>query len=92
MNLKVAFEMERADELALWLPVQAALLFGDAMLRSAAGELRTCPDSWLQPDGGPARLRALLGGLAELPVEHVLVSHGPLVLGNGLMSLRAAIG
>jgi hypothetical protein len=88
----LAFEMERADEIALWLPVQAALLFGDAMLRSGAGELRTCPDSWVQPNGGPARLRALLGGLAELPVEHVLVSHGPLVLGNGLMSLRAAIG
>jgi hypothetical protein len=87
----LAFEMERGDEIALWLPVQAALLFGDAMLRSAAGELRTCPDSWLQPNGGPARLRSLLGGLAELPVEHVLVSHGQPVLGNGLMSLQAAI-
>jgi hypothetical protein len=59
--------------------------------RSGAGELRTCPDSWQQPSGGPARLRASLGGLAELPVEHVLVSHGPAVLGNGLVSLRAAI-
>ena len=29
-------------------------------------------------------------GLTELPVEHVLVSHGPLVLGDGLASLRRA--
>lgn len=86
-----AFAMERADEIALWLPAQAALLFGDAMLRGAGGELIRCPDSWEQPEGGPVRLRAVLGGLAELPVEHVLVSHGPLVLGDGLASLRAAI-
>jgi hypothetical protein len=53
--------------------------------------LRACPDSWLQPTGGPARLRALLAQLAKRPVEHVLVSHGPLVLGDGARSLRAAI-
>lgn len=76
----LAFEVERADEIALWLPVQAALIFGDAMLRSDAGGLRTCRASWLAPEGRPARLRGVLGGLAELPVKHVLVSHGPLVL------------
>jgi hypothetical protein len=85
-----AHDTERGDEIALWLPVQAALLFGDAMLRSDAGDLYKCPDSWQQPEGGPARLRAVLGNLAELPVEHVLVAHGPLVLGDGLASLRAA--
>lgn len=84
------FDVERADELALWLPAQAALVFGDAMLRRKTGDLRVCPDSWLQPEGGPARLRALLSGLTELPVEHVFVSHGPLVLGDGLAALRAA--
>jgi hypothetical protein len=87
-----AFDVERGDELVLWLPSHAALVFGDAMLRRDTGELRVCPDSWLQPDGGPARLRALLGQLAELPVEHVLVAHGPLVLNDGARSLRAAIG
>ena len=86
-----AFDVERGDELALWLPERAALLFGDAMLRRPSGELRVCPDSWLQPEGGPARLRALLAQLAKLPVEHVLVAHGPLVLGDGAASLRAAI-
>jgi hypothetical protein len=84
-------DVERGDEMALWLPGQAALIFGDAMLRAAAGDLRVCPDSWQQPDGGPARLRALLGSLTRFPVEHVLVSHGPLVLDNGLASLEAAV-
>jgi Metallo-beta-lactamase superfamily len=83
-------DVERADEIALWLPRQLALLFGDAMIRTRAGELRVCPQSWTQPDGGPGRLRSLLGGLAALPIEHVLVSHGPLVLGDGLASLRHA--
>lgn len=85
-------DVERADELALWLPSQQALIFGDAMIRKRTGELRVCPESWTQPPGGAARLRSILGGLSDLPVEHVLVSHGPLVLGNGLASLRRATG
>jgi hypothetical protein len=60
------------------------------MLRTLAGDLRVCPDSWTQPEGGPARLRALLGALTVLPVAHVLVSHGPLVLGGGGASLQGA--
>ena len=87
-----AFSTERADEIALWLPAQSALLFGDAMLRRDNGQLRVCPDSWMQPDGGSVRLRGLLGGLTRFPFNHVLVSHGPIVLGDGPESLRAAIG
>jgi glyoxylase-like metal-dependent hydrolase (beta-lactamase superfamily II) len=83
-------DVERADEVGLWLPDQRALVFGDAMIRSAGGELKVCPESWTQPEGGPARLRSLLADLTDLPVEHVLVSHGPLVLGDGLASLRRA--
>jgi hypothetical protein len=85
-------DVERADEIALWLPQQVALVFGDAMLRPDSGELRVCPESWLQPPGGAVRLRALLNTLTELAPEHVLVSHGPLVLGDGVESLRAATG
>jgi glyoxylase-like metal-dependent hydrolase (beta-lactamase superfamily II) len=84
------FDVERADEIALWLPRQTALVFADAMLRTRAGDLRVCPESWTQPEGGPARLRALLRALTVLPIEHVLVSHGPLVLGGGGASLRTA--
>jgi hypothetical protein len=83
-------DVERADEIALWLPRQQALVFGDAMIRTSAGVLRVCPESWTQPAGGPARLRSLLGGLSELPTEHVLVSHGPLIMGNGHVSLIRA--
>lgn len=86
-----AFSMERADEVALWLPAPAALLFGDAMLRREGGQLRMCPDSWTQPPAGSARLRELLGSLAQLPLQHVLVAHGPLVLSDGPESLMAAI-
>jgi hypothetical protein len=35
-------------------------------------------------------LQAVLSGLDRFPVAHVLFSHGPLVLGNGLESLAAA--
>jgi glyoxylase-like metal-dependent hydrolase (beta-lactamase superfamily II) len=86
------FDVERADEIAAWLPRQGALVFGDAMIRTRTGELRVCPDSWTQPAGGPTRLRALLSALTTLPIEHVLVSHGPLVLGDGRASLRTATG
>lgn len=88
----VAYEMERDDEIALWLPEQAALIFGDAMLRGEQGRLTVCPASWLQPKAGAPRMRSLLRDLTRLPVEHVLVSHGPLVLGHGLDSLREATG
>ena len=85
-------EMERDDEIALWLAEQNALLFADAMLRRPSGELRMCPESWRQPEGGRARLCEILRGLTELPVKHVLVAHGPLVLGDGAAALRSALG
>jgi glyoxylase-like metal-dependent hydrolase (beta-lactamase superfamily II) len=87
----VGFDVERTDELALWLPTQKALIFGDAMLRTTAGALRVCPESWTQPPDGRGRLLSLLERLTELPVEHVFVSHGPLVSGDGLSELRAAL-
>jgi hypothetical protein len=84
------FDVERDDEIAVWLPRKAALVFGDAMIRTSAGKLRVCPDSWTQPEGGPARLRALLNDLTALAAEHILVAHGPFVLGDGVASLQAA--
>ena len=84
-------DIERIDEIGLWLPAHSALIFGDAMLRRESGTLQMCPASWTQPSEGRERLREILTGLTELPVEHVLVSHGPLVLGDGLSSLQAAV-
>jgi glyoxylase-like metal-dependent hydrolase (beta-lactamase superfamily II) len=83
-------DVERADEIAVWLPRQRALIFGDAMIRTSAGELQVCPESWTQPEGGRPRLRGLLAALADLRAQHVLVSHGPLVLGDGVASLLHA--
>jgi hypothetical protein len=85
------FDVERADEMAVWLERQRALLFADAMIRTRGGDLQVCPPSWTQPEGGRARLRELLGALTALPIEHVLVSHGPSVLGHGRESLIGAI-
>ena len=90
LGLRV-IDIERIDEIGLWLPARGALIFGDAMLRRDAGTLQMCPASWIQPSGGRDRLREILTGLTELPVQHVLVSHGPLVLGDGLLSLKAAV-
>ena len=86
------FDVERTDEIALWLPRQAAVVFGDAMIRTRAGDLQVCPESWTQPEAGRKRLLEVLGAITVLPIEHVLVCHGPLVLGDGGASLRAAIG
>ena len=84
-------DLERIDEIGLWLPVQHALVFGDAMIRHRDGVLRMCPPSWTQPTGGRERLRDILTSLTDLPVDHVLVSHGPLVRGVGLASLKSAL-
>lgn len=86
-------DVERDDEISLWLPAQRALVFGDAMLRRADGTLRVCPESWTMPAGGPERLLELLRPLTSLPVEHVLVSHGPFAGGGGgVGELGAAVG
>lgn len=81
----------RDDELAVWLPEQRALVFGDCMLRGADGHLSMCPESWLARDGGRARLREDLVPLLELAPEHILVSHGPLVLADGPGALERAV-
>ena len=80
------------DEVALWLPAQHTLVFGDAMLRQRDGTLRRCPDSWL--DLGhrqPQRLRADLEALLHVQPEHVVVSHGPAVLGDGPAAFEPAV-
>jgi glyoxylase-like metal-dependent hydrolase (beta-lactamase superfamily II) len=87
----LAVEMERDDEIALWLERPSALVFGDAMLRDPGGRLRVCPESWTQPPGGRKELLVRLRGLERLRPRHVLVSHGPLVTGDGSQSLTRAL-
>lgn len=86
-----ATALVRDDEIAVWLPEQRALAFGDALLRDPDGRLSMCPESWVTRAGGRARLRQDLAPLAALAPQHVLVSHGPLVLGDGLEALERAV-
>jgi hypothetical protein len=87
----VAYDVVRADEIAVWLPSQAALVFGDLLVRGSDGELKLCPARWIDRIGGPERARAVLRALPELDLVHVLVSHGPLVLGDGRAALHRVV-
>jgi len=83
-----AIESARPGEVVYWLPQQKAVAVGDVLLGAGAKPhatdepLRLCPERWI----GKAThddLRESLSPLLELPVEHVLVSHGEPVLGGG---------
>lgn len=92
----VAFQTARSAEVVYWLPEQRALAVGDVLLgagakpQATAEALRLCPERWL---GSRTHedLRRSLRPLLELPVEHVLVSHGEPVLGDGARALRAVL-
>jgi metallo-beta-lactamase superfamily protein len=86
-----AFEMTRHDEMLLWLPDQHALVFGDVGVRDEHGVFDLCPESWVRNVGGRARLREPLRALPPLEIEHLLVSHGPHVLGDGREALPRAL-
>jgi hypothetical protein len=91
-----AFPTARAAEAVYWLPEQRALVVGDVLLgagakpRATDEPLRLCPEGWL---GKPthADLRKSLRPLLELPVEHVLVSHGQPVVGDGRRALEQVL-
>ncbi len=79
------------EEVLLWIPDERALVSGDLLLGGPEG-VRVCPDSWL-PDGtSPDTLRANLRAALGLPIERVLVGHGPSVLAGGHDALARALG
>ena len=91
-----AFQTARAAEVVYWLPEQQALVAGDVLLgagakpRATDEPLRLCPERWLGK-GTHADLRASLRPLLDLPVEHVLVSHGAPVVGGGRAALERVL-
>ena len=91
-----AFQTARATEVALWLPDQRAVVFGDVLLgagakpRSTSKALRLCPERWLGKSTHED-LKDSLQPLLELPVERVLVSHGKPVLEDGKRVLAAVL-
>jgi glyoxylase-like metal-dependent hydrolase (beta-lactamase superfamily II) len=78
-----------AQEVVYWLSGARAAVPGDTLLGSEAGVM-FCPAAWLEGRGGLAGLTRDLTPLLELPVEHVLTTHGPPVLGGGRPALEAA--
>ena len=91
------FQTPRASEVVYWLPEQRALVVGDVLLgagakpRATDDPLRLCPERWLGK-GTHADLRESLRPLLDLPVEHVLVSHGLPVLEHGKRELARMLG
>ncbi len=85
-----AFPAERDDEVVLWLPQVRALVVGDVLLGRDGG-VRLCPPSWVGGEPELEQTRGTLLGLLDLPVEMVLVSHGPPVLTNGRAALERAL-
>ena len=93
----VPFQTARAAEAVYWLPDQRAVAVGDVLLgagakpRATDDPLRLCPERWL---GKPTHedLRASLQPLLELPIEHVLVSHGRPVVGDAKRELERVLG
>jgi hypothetical protein len=89
-----AFGFPRFDETIYWLPEPRALVPGDRLIGDGNGGARLCPESWLGYIKPPVRvdeLRAALAPLGELPVEHLLLSHGAPVVGGGGEALSRAL-
>ena len=79
-------------EVPYWLPGADSLVFGDALVGAGGGEVRVCPESWLQEVAvDRAGLARLMRPLLELPVQRLLVSHGEPVLSDGRAALAHAL-
>ncbi len=83
----------RRSEAPLYLPDRRALVFGDAVVGGPAG-----PVIWSQrPLNEPVlrfhrrRFNPSLAPLLDLEFDHLLLTHGPSVIGNGREALARAI-
>jgi glyoxylase-like metal-dependent hydrolase (beta-lactamase superfamily II) len=82
------------SEQPIEIPAHSALVFGDAVVETGGGELRV----WEDPLGSERRRRwwherylPTLERLAALDADHVLVTHGRAVVGEGAAALRRAL-
>jgi hypothetical protein len=91
-----AFQTARSAEVVYWLPQHKSLVVGDVLLgagakpRATDDELRLCPEGWLGK-ATHADLIESLRPLLDLPVNHVLVSHGRTVLHDGRRALAGVL-
>jgi len=84
-----AIDARRAFEVLFRIPAHRALVAGDVLLPDGAGGVRVA-DEWLGPVD-PHDLRAALRDELDVPIERVLVGHGPPVLANARAALDAAL-
>jgi hypothetical protein len=78
----VVHNVQRDDELVLWIPGARALLFSDVGMRRD-GRFELCPEGWVHAPDSWGHLHEQLIALAALEPEHLLVSHGAHQLGDG---------
>ena len=82
------------DETMYWLPEPRALVPGDRLIGDGEGGARHVPAVVAGRHARQRRGRGAAGALApllELPVEHLLLSHGEPVVGGGREALAAAL-
>jgi hypothetical protein len=77
------------DEAAVHLPAHRAIAFADGVIREGDGPLQFVPDFLMgdDPDEVKRGLRAAFEPLLELEPEHLLLAHGPPVIGGGTEAL-----
>lgn len=84
----------RRSERPLWFPSHNALAFGDAIVTTPENELRLWSETPIDAKVRRFyrdRFAPTLDPLLELPVEHVLVTHGEPIVGGGAEALREAV-
>ncbi len=87
----VAIGRPRRYETPLYFPSRRALAFGDAVVGMPDGSLRIWAQGRVEPTWYNERFLPTLQPLAALDVAHVLVTHGPAVIGDAQRALRAAL-
>jgi hypothetical protein len=84
----------RRSERPIWIPSRNALAFGDALVTNPEGELRVWTHDPLDETVRSFyrdRFAPTLEPLLELPVEHVLSTHGEPIVGGGREALERAV-
>jgi hypothetical protein len=87
----LAIGRPRRSETPLYFPALRALAFGDAVVGMPDGSLRIWVEGRVEPTWYNERFLPTLQPLLDLDVAHVLVTHGPAVIGDARHALRAAL-
>jgi glyoxylase-like metal-dependent hydrolase (beta-lactamase superfamily II) len=85
-----AVDAERAFEVVYFLRDRSALIVGDIFLGTPDRGARLFPASWLRGDYEAVRA-GLRRSLLDLPIDHLLLTHGEPVLGRGGAALAQAL-